>query len=84
MVTESTIIHAVPLETNTYHVLVKTAVNPEARLPIPIGDGFVYIKDIVHTMVLIRAKWSFIMCYFLYNFLAFVCIFCGFMFVLVF
>ena len=39
------------LGANTYRVAVKTTVNPDARLPIPIGDKFVYIKDIVDSMV---------------------------------
>ena len=51
MVTESTTIHGVPLGANTHRVVVKIAVNPEARLPIPIGDEFVYIKNTVDTMV---------------------------------
>ena len=51
MVTESTTIHGVPLKANTHRVVVKMVVNPEARLPIPIGDEFVYIKDIVDIMV---------------------------------
>ena len=52
VVTESTIIHGVPLRANTYCVAVKTTINLEAHLPIPIGDKFVYIKDVVDTMVL--------------------------------
>ena len=51
MVTKSTTIHGVPLRANTHHVAIKIARNPEARLPIPIGDEFVYIKDVVDTMV---------------------------------
>ena len=45
VVTEST------LRPNTYRVVVKTAVDLEARLPILIGDEIVYIKDVVDTMV---------------------------------
>ena len=52
MVTESTTIHGVPLKANTHRVAVKIAVNPEARLLIPIGDEFVYIKDVIDKMVL--------------------------------
>ena len=51
MVTESTTIHGVPLRANVHHLTVKIAINPEAHLPIPIGDEFVYIKDVVDTMV---------------------------------
>ena len=51
MVTKSTTIHGVPLRANTHHVAVKIGVNLEAHLPIPIGDEFVYIKDVVDTMV---------------------------------
>ena len=47
---ESTTIHGVPLEANTHHVTFKMAINLEARIPIPIGDEFVYIKDTVDTM----------------------------------
>ena len=36
---------------NTYRVTVKMAIDPEARIVILIGDEFVYIKDIVNTMV---------------------------------
>ena len=52
MVTKSTTIHGVPLGANTYRVAIKTTVEPEARLPILIGDEIVYIKDVVDTMVL--------------------------------
>ena len=51
VVTKSTTIHGVPLGANTYRVAVKIAVDPEARLPIPIGDEIVYIKNIINTMV---------------------------------
>ena len=51
MIIESTTIHGVPLRANTHCVLVETTVNLEARLPIPIGDEFVYIKDVIDTMV---------------------------------
>ena len=53
MVTESTTIHGVLLGANTYRVAFKTSVDSEAHLPIPIGDDFEYIKDVVETMV----KW---------------------------
>ena len=51
VVTESTTIHRISLKAKTHHVTVKIIVNLEARLPIPIGDKFVYIKDVVDTMV---------------------------------
>ena len=51
VVTESTIIHGVPLGANTHHVAVITTIDPEACLPIPIGDEFVYIKEVFDTMV---------------------------------
>ena len=51
VVTKSTTIHGVPLKANTHHVAIKIAVNPEAHLPIPLGDEFVYIKDAIGTMV---------------------------------
>ena len=51
VVTESTTIYGVLHEANPYHVTIKTTVNLEARLPIPIGDGFIYIKGVVDTMV---------------------------------
>ena len=52
MVTESTTIHKVPLGANAYRVVVKIEVDPKARLTILIVDEFVYIKDVVDTMVL--------------------------------
>ena len=51
MVVESTIIHGVLLRANTYRVTVKKVVDPKACLPIPIDDEFVYIKDVVDTMI---------------------------------
>ena len=51
MVTESITIHGVPLGTNTYRVAIKMVIDPEARLPILIGDEIVYIKDAIDTMV---------------------------------
>ena len=51
VVTESTIIHGVPLGANTYRVTVKMAVNLKACLPIPIVDEFVYFKDAIDTVV---------------------------------
>ena len=51
MVIESIIIYGIPLGSNTYCVAVKMAVDPEARLPIPIGEKIVYVKDVVDTMV---------------------------------
>ena len=51
VVTDSTTMHGVPLGANNYRIAVKTAVNPEARLPILIGDKIVYIKDAIDTMV---------------------------------
>ena len=50
VVTESTTIHGVLLGTNTYRVVVKMEVDPEARLSIPMSEKFVYIKDVVDTM----------------------------------
>ena len=52
VVTESTIVHGVSLRANTHHVTVKMVVNLEPRLPIVIGNKFVYIKDVVDTIVL--------------------------------
>ena len=51
MVIESTTIHRAPFGANTHHVTVKMTINPEAHLHVPIGDEFVYIKDVVDTMV---------------------------------
>ena len=51
MVTKSTIIHGVLLGVNSYRVVVKTVVNPETLLPIPIDEKIVYIKDVVDIMV---------------------------------
>ena len=51
VVTESTTIHGVLLKANTYRVEVKSAVNHNPHLPIPIGDEIVYIKNAVNTMV---------------------------------
>ena len=51
MITKSTTIHGLPLGANTHCIAVKTVVNTEARLLIPIGDKFVYIKEVVDTMV---------------------------------
>ena len=51
MVTKSIIMHGVPLGANTHRVAVKMTINPKARLPIPIGDEFMYIKDVVDIMV---------------------------------
>ena len=51
MVIESTTIHRVLLGGSTYCVAVKITVDPEAHLCILIGDEFVYIKDVVNTMV---------------------------------
>ena len=51
MVIKSTTRHGVPFGVSTYPVTVKMAVNPKARLPILVGDRYVYIKDVVNTMV---------------------------------
>ena len=51
VVTELTTIHGVPLGFTTYRVTVKTVVDLEARLPIPIGDEIGYIKDVVDIIV---------------------------------
>ena len=49
VVTELTTLYELPLRANTYRVTIKTAVDPKAC--ILIGDEFVYIKDVVDTMV---------------------------------
>ena len=51
MVTESTIIHEVPLGANAHCVSFTIVVNSDAHLRIPIGDEFVYIKDAIDNMV---------------------------------
>ena len=51
VVTELTTIHGVPLGANIHCVAIKMTVNLEACLPIPIYDEFVYIMDVVDTMV---------------------------------
>ena len=51
MVIDSTIIHGVPLGANNYRILVKKALNPEACLPILVGDKIVLVKDAIDTMV---------------------------------
>ena len=51
MVIESTTIHEVLLEDNAYRVAIKIAVNPEAHLPISIGDKIVYVQDAINIMV---------------------------------
>ena len=51
VITESTTIHGVLLGANIYRIIVKTTVDLEACLLIPIGDEFVYIKDVIDTMV---------------------------------
>ena len=51
VVTKSITIHGVLLRDNTYHVTVKKAIDLEVCLPIPIGDEFMYIKDVVDTIV---------------------------------
>ena len=51
MVIDSTIVHGVPLGHDTYRVVIKTVVEPDAHLPIPIGDEFVFVKDAINSMV---------------------------------
>ena len=51
VVNKSTTIHGVPLGANIHLIAVKTAVNSDTPLPFPIGDEFVYIKDVVDNMV---------------------------------
>ena len=51
VVTESITKHGIPLGDNTYIVAVKTIVDLEARVPIPIGDEIVYTQNVVNIMV---------------------------------
>ena len=51
VITKSTTIHGAPLGANIHRVVVKTTVNPKAQLPISIDDEFVYIKNVIDTMV---------------------------------
>ena len=51
MVIKSTTIDEVSLGANTYCVAVRKAVNPKTHLPIPIGDEFIYIKEVIDIMI---------------------------------
>ena len=51
VVIDSTVIHGVLLAHDTYKVVMKTVVEPDAHLPIPIDDEFVFVKDAINIMV---------------------------------